>query len=103
MDKLSYQEHLVDEYKSYLKKAVANHPNKFVLTPEELAKALLRAFEKGAAKGVLYESINDVERISNQTDFRKTQKTEQKESKQSYRASEEQAYKALVDLLKSVL
>lgn len=79
LTKTEYLQHLVDEYNSYLRKCVANRTENFNLTPTELAVALARAFEKGAAKAVLYESINDVERIENQTDFDHQKKKEQEE------------------------
>lgn len=81
MSNIEYQQHIVEEYESYLKRCVKNHVGNFVLTPTDLAQALLRAFEKGAAKGVMYESINDIDRISYQTG--KEKQTETKNDRQT--------------------
>ena len=102
MSNIEYQQHIVEEYESYLKRCVKNHVGNFVLTPADLAQALLRAFEKGAAKGVMYESINDIDRISYQTG--KGKQTETKNNGQTSRPynltqNEEEALSALLSSL----
>lgn len=63
MTRTNYQQHLLDEYSSYLRKAVLQNSTKtYSFTAEQLAATLMRAFEKGVMKGVLYESMNDIER-----------------------------------------
>ena len=62
MTRTEYQQHLLEEYASYLRKAIANNRDKvYHMTAEELAASLLKAFEKGVMRGILFESQNDIQ------------------------------------------
>lgn len=100
MTKTEYQDHLIKEYASYLRKAVANKSEDYVLSPQNLASALLKAFEKGATKGVLYESLNDVERLQQFTKSENTKEEVKKEvTRDSHKDQElDEALKAMTKL-----
>lgn len=88
MTRTEYQQHLLDEYASYLRKAIANKTESYTLSPQELAAALLKAFEKGAMKGVLFESQNDVEKL------KAAQKVAEQPKQEKREISEEDAKRA---------
>lgn len=84
MTKTEYQQHLLDEYASYLRKSTASNPEKvYTMTAQELAAALLKAFEKGATKGILYESLNDIQKVE-QFAKKESEKPQQKPSQSDF-------------------
>ena len=101
MTKTDYLKHLLEEYASYLKRAVTNNSGKtYTFTAVDFAAALMRAFEKGATKGVLYESLNDVERVASFADEKKEEPKKEQPARepQVKQMTQEDVAKALTDL-----
>lgn len=60
MTRTDYQVHLISEYQKYIQKSIKDHEIEEVkFTKRDLANSLIKAFEKGVMKGILFESVND--------------------------------------------
>ena len=60
MTRTDYQAHLISEYQKYIQKSIKDHETEEVkFTKRDLANSLIKAFEKGVMKGILFESVTD--------------------------------------------
>jgi len=69
MTRTDYQAHLINEYQKYIQKSIKDHENEEVkFIKRDLANSLIKAFEKGVMKGILFESVNDFNFFMQQVD-----------------------------------
>ena len=69
MTRTDYQAHLINEYQKYIQKSIKDHETEEVkFIKSDLANSLIKAFEKGVMKGILFESVNDFNFFMQQVD-----------------------------------